>query len=206
MMVVFRTDQIPLSRRVGRLPSSSHQPPGKNLSFPTAIWKMRLRSGGKQLLPHRCQMSLPLMTWAARSKWRQDAAHSQTPGFRHHATLLPSHGSRTSGQYTYFQIKVHPFSYWSPIKVPGGKLRNLILDIVLKGCNKQTKLKIMAYICHVSPQRSFSREKKQYYHTFKSVCTCKKSHWRWNSRSRSFNVKSVPLFWSCMKHLAIVSA
>lgn len=31
----------------------------------------------------------------------------------------------------------------------------------------------MAYIYHVSPQRYFSREKKQYYHAFKNVCTCK---------------------------------
>lgn len=61
---------------------------------------------GRQIasaLLHRCCTSLPLMARDARSKWRQDAAHNQTPGFHHHTTLLLAHGSRTSGGHTYIQ-------------------------------------------------------------------------------------------------------
>lgn len=63
MMTIFRMDKIPLPRRFGRILCSSHQLPGKNFSFQTVIWKTRLHSRGKWLLPFSTDATCHFHWW-----------------------------------------------------------------------------------------------------------------------------------------------
>lgn len=146
MLIMFWYDQIPLPRRLGRIPLHTNclakiyhfQPWSGRRGY---IWETNSFCPSPQM-PHvtstdgisckeRAQTgcSTQPKTWLSpachiiASMWKQNQWSAHTEPDRRQSTCI-----------------------WITRKVPGEQLRNLILDTELKGSNKPIKHKIMVYI------------------------------------------------------------